>query len=134
MARSVEELRRESEQSRAQLSATVDQLKERITDTAEDIRYKVSPEGIKSEVSDFVSRKTQGWLEALKQQAMENPMQAIAAGTAVAVPALRMRLLRPSKRPRKWQGKPRSASNPSARMRQMRWPRPGAGPPTWRTK
>jgi hypothetical protein len=90
MARSVEELRRESEQSRAQLSATVDQLKERITDTAEDIRYKVSPEGIKSEVSDFVSRKTQGWLEALKQQAMENPMQAIAAGTAVAVPALRL--------------------------------------------
>ena len=90
MARSVEELRRESEQSRAQLSATVDQLKERITDTAEDIRYKVSPEGIKSEVSDFVSRKTQGWLDALKQQAMENPMQAIAAGTAVAVPALRL--------------------------------------------
>jgi hypothetical protein len=90
MARSVEELRRESEQSRAQLSATVDQLKERITDTAEDIRYKVSPEGIKSEVSDFVSRKTQGWLDALKQQAMENPMQAIAAGTAVAMPALRL--------------------------------------------
>jgi hypothetical protein len=90
MARSVEELRRESEQSRAQLAATVDQLKERITGTAEDIRYKVSPEGIKSEVSDFVSRKTQGWLDALKQQAMENPMQAIAAGTAVAVPALRL--------------------------------------------
>src|SRR6478736_3946488 len=90
MARSVEELRRESEQSRAQLSATVDQLKERITDTAEDIRYKVSPEGIKSEVYDFVSRKTQGWLDALKQQAMENPMQAIAAGAAVAVPALRL--------------------------------------------
>jgi hypothetical protein len=90
MARSVEELRQESEQSRAQFAATVDQLKERITDTAEDIRYKVSPEGIKSEVSDFVSRKTQGWLDALKQQAMENPMQAIAAGTAVAMPALRL--------------------------------------------
>src|ERR1700751_5149548 len=90
MARSVEELRRESEQSRSQLSATVDQLKERITDTAEDIRYKVSPEGIKSEVSDFVSRKTQGWLDAVKQQAMDNPMQAIAAGTAVAVPVLRL--------------------------------------------
>jgi hypothetical protein len=90
MTRSLEELRSEAELNRAQLAATVDQLKVRITDTAEDIRYKVSPEGIKSEVSDFVSRKTQGWLDALKEQAMENPMQAIAAGTAVAVPALRL--------------------------------------------
>ena len=90
MTRSVEELRSEAEGSRAQLAATIDQLKARITDTAEDIRYKVSPEGIKSEVSGFVSRKTQGWLDALKQQAMENPMQAIAAGSAVAVPVLRL--------------------------------------------
>lgn len=90
MAQSVEELRRDSEGSRAQLAATVDRLREQITDTAEDLRYKVSPEGIKSEVSDFVSRKTQGWLDAVKQQAMDNPMQAIAAGTAVAVPVLRL--------------------------------------------
>jgi hypothetical protein len=90
MAPSVEELRRESERSRAQLAAIVDRLREQITDTAEDLRYKVSPQGIKSEVSGFVTRKTQGWFEALKQQAMENPMQAIAAGTAVAVPALRL--------------------------------------------
>jgi hypothetical protein len=90
MTRSVEKLRRESERSRAQLTATVDQLKERITNTAEDIRHTVSPKGIKSEVSEFVSRKTQSWLDALKQQAMENPMHAIAAGTAIAVPALRL--------------------------------------------
>ena len=90
MARSVEELRRESELGRARVAATVDQLRERITHTAEDLRYKVSPEGLKSEVTDLVSRKTQSWLGALKQQAMENPMQAIAAGTAIAVPALRL--------------------------------------------
>jgi ElaB/YqjD/DUF883 family membrane-anchored ribosome-binding protein len=90
MARSVEELRRESEQSRAELAATVDRLRDRITDTAEDLRYKVSPQGIKSEVSDFVSRKTQGWLDTLKQQARENPIQTIAVGTAVAAPALRL--------------------------------------------
>jgi hypothetical protein len=90
MTRSVEELREESERSRAQLAATVDRLREQIADTAEDLRYKVSPQGIKSEVSEFVSQKTQGWLDTLKQQAMENPMQAIAAGTAVAVPALRL--------------------------------------------
>jgi len=90
MTRSVEELRRESERSRAELAATVDQLRERISDTAEDIRHKVSPQHIKSEVSDYVSHKTQSWVEAIKQRAMENPMQAIAASTAVAVPVLRL--------------------------------------------
>jgi len=90
MTRSVKELRRESERNRAELATTVGRLKEQITDTAEDLRYKVSPQGIKSEVSEFVSRQTHSWLDALKQQVMENPMQAIAAGTAVAVPALRL--------------------------------------------
>lgn len=90
MTRSVEELRRESERNRAELAATVDRLREQLTDTAEELRYKVSPQGIKSEVSEFVSRKTYSWLDGLKQRAMENPMQAIAAGTAVAVPALRL--------------------------------------------
>jgi hypothetical protein len=90
MTRSVEELRRDSEQSRAQLAATVDRLREQIADTAEDIRHKVSPENIKAEVGGFISHKTHGWIDALRQQAMDNPMQAIAAGTAVAVPAMRL--------------------------------------------
>jgi gas vesicle protein len=90
MSRSVEELRRESERSRAELATTVGDLKERLSDTAEDIRHKVSPQHIKSEVSDYFTQKAQGWVGALKQQAMDNPMQAIAAGTAVAVPMLRL--------------------------------------------
>jgi len=90
MTRSVEELRRNSEQSRAELASTVDRLKEQIADTAEDIRYKVSPEHIKAEVTGFISHKTHGWLDALKQQAMDNPMQAVAAGAAIAVPAMRL--------------------------------------------
>jgi gas vesicle protein len=72
------------------LATTVDDLKERLSDTAEDIRHKVSPQHIKSEVSDYFTQKAQGWVGALKQQAMDNPMQAIAAGTAVAVPMLRL--------------------------------------------
>lgn len=90
MKRSVEELRQDSEQSRAQLAATVDRLRDQITHTAEDIRSLVSPDSIKAEVSGFISHKTHGWLDALKRQAMENPMQAIAAGSALAVPALRL--------------------------------------------
>jgi hypothetical protein len=90
MTRSVEELRRESERNREQLTRTVDQLRLQITDTAADIRNKVSPQHIKSEVSDFISSKTLGWIDSLKQHAKENPMQAIAAGTAIAVPVLRL--------------------------------------------
>jgi ElaB/YqjD/DUF883 family membrane-anchored ribosome-binding protein len=90
MTVSVEQLRRESEQSRAELAATVDRLRERITDTVEDIRQKSSPQHIKSELSGYVSQKTRSWVEALRQQATENPMQAIAAGTAVGVPLLRL--------------------------------------------
>ena len=90
MTRSVEELRRESERNRAQLATTVDRVREQITDTAEDLRHKVSPQHIKSEVSDFISTKTSSWIDSLKQHARENPMQAIAAGTAIAVPILRL--------------------------------------------
>ncbi|MCA1374483.1 MULTISPECIES: DUF3618 domain-containing protein [Bradyrhizobium] len=90
MTRSVEELRRESERSRAELAATVGRLKEQISDTAEDIRHKVSPQHIKSEVTEYVSHKTQSWVEGLKQQIMDNPMGAVAAGAAVGVPLLRL--------------------------------------------
>jgi gas vesicle protein len=86
----VDQLKLESERSRAELAGTVDHLKERISDAAEGIRHRVSPQHIKSEVSDYIGQTAQGWLGALKQQAMDNPMQAIAAGTAVAVPMLRL--------------------------------------------
>jgi hypothetical protein len=90
MTRSVEDIRRDSENTRAQFSATVDVLRNKINETSEDIRYRVSPEGIKSEVSDFVAGKSRDWISSLKQQAMDNPMQAIAVGAAIAVPALRI--------------------------------------------
>ena len=90
MTQSVEELRRQSERSRAELSTTLDQLSARITDTAEDLRHKVSPQHVKAEVSDFIGNTTRGWLDGLKRQAMNNPMQAVAAGSAIAVPLLRL--------------------------------------------
>jgi hypothetical protein len=88
VTRSVEELGRESERS-PELAATVDQVRARISDTAEDSRHKVSPQPVKSVVSDYASHKARDWAEALKHKAMENPMQTIAAGSAVAVPVLR---------------------------------------------
>jgi hypothetical protein len=90
MTRSVEELKRESERNRQALAATTDRLKEQLSQTADDLRRTVSPQHIKSEISDYISDTTQGWVQALKRQAMENPMQAVAAGTAVAVPVLKL--------------------------------------------
>ena len=66
MTRSVEELRRESERNREQLATTVERVREQMTDTAEDIRHKVSPQHIKSEVSDFISTKASSWVELAK--------------------------------------------------------------------
>lgn len=83
MTKSVEQLRRESEQSRAELSSTVEALRYRISETT-------SPDHIKAEMRDYVADKATGWLDQLKQQAMENPLQALAAASAIALPALRM--------------------------------------------
>ena len=88
MTRSVEELRNQSERSRADLALTVGQLREQISASAEDIRNRVSPQHIKAEVSDYISHRAQSWLDTLKQRARDNPMGAVAAGTAVAVPFL----------------------------------------------
>ena len=90
MTQSVEELRRQSERSRAELVTTLDQLSTRITVAADDIRHRVSPQHVKSEVSDFIGDKTRSWADGLKRQAMENPLRAIAVGSAVAVPVLRL--------------------------------------------
>ena len=90
MTRSMQELRRESEQRPAELAGTVEPFREGISVTAEGIRDKISPRHIKAEVSDNISHQTQSWIATIKQRAMENPMQAIAASIAVAVPVLRL--------------------------------------------
>ena len=69
MTPSVEELQHESEGNRPELALT--------------------PEHVQSEVSENVSLKARGWVDRLKSRAMDNPMQAVAAGTVVEVPLLR---------------------------------------------
>lgn len=90
MTRSVEELRLEAERNRAGLAATVDQLRERVSDAADGIRQKVSPEYVKSELSDYISLKAYGWGETLKQRAIDNPMGTVAAGAVAAISLMRM--------------------------------------------
>ncbi len=90
MARSVEDIRRDSERNRAQLAHTVETLRGKISDTADDIKLKVSPEYIKEEVSGYFAHKGRHWVDTLKQQAMDHPMHAVAIGTAIVLPALKI--------------------------------------------
>ena len=87
--RSLRELQRETEQTRAGLTHTVDQLKASVTDTASEIRQRISPEHIKAEVSNYVRSKGESMLEDITAAARRNPMQAVAVGASLAYPLLR---------------------------------------------
>jgi len=88
--RSLQELQRETEQTRAGLTQTVEQLKSSVTDTASEIRQRISPENIKAEVSDYVRSKGERMLEDITEAARRNPMQAVAVGASLAYPLLRL--------------------------------------------
>jgi hypothetical protein len=87
--RSLRELQRETEQTRAGLTQTVEQLKSSVSDTASEIRQRISPENIKAEVSDYVRSKGERIMEDITQAARRNPMQAVAVGASLAYPLLR---------------------------------------------
>jgi hypothetical protein len=87
--RSLRELQRETEQTRAGLTHTVDQLKASVTDTASEVRQRISPENIKAEVSNYVRSKGESMLEDITAAARRNPMQAVAVGASLAYPLLR---------------------------------------------
>jgi hypothetical protein len=87
--RSLRELQREAEQTRAGLTQTVDQLKASVADTASEIRQRISPENIKAEVSNYVRSRGESMLEDITAAARRNPMQAVAVGASLAYPLLR---------------------------------------------
>jgi hypothetical protein len=87
---SLSELKRETEQTRAGLTQTVDQLRTSVTDTASDIRQRLSPESIKAEVSDYVRSRGERLVEDVTAAARRNPMQAVALGASVAYPLLKL--------------------------------------------
>jgi len=80
---SLRRLEREAEINRAELVNTVDELRSRVTES-------VSPENIKQDVKQYIGRTSQDFIENLKERARENPLQAVAIGAAVALPAWRL--------------------------------------------
>jgi hypothetical protein len=87
--RSLQEIKRETEQTRAGLTDTVEQLKTSVADTASDIRQRISPDVIKAEVSDYIKSRGERLLNDVTAAARRNPMQAVAVGASVAYPLLR---------------------------------------------
>jgi len=88
--RSLQQIKRETEQTRAGLTDTVEQLRTTVADTASDIRQRISPEHIKAEVSDYVRSRGEQFLDDVTAAARRNPLQAAAIGVSVAYPLLRM--------------------------------------------
>src|SRR4051812_6055964 len=88
--RSLQQIKRETEQTRAGLTDTVEQLKTSVAETANDVRHRISPDAIKAEVSGYIkSRGEQLWND-VTTAARNNPMQAVAVGASVAYPLLRL--------------------------------------------
>jgi hypothetical protein len=89
-ARSLEQIKRETEQTRAGLTDTVEQLRTSVAETASDIRQRIRPEAIKAEVSDYIKSRGEQLLNDVTAAARRNPMQAVAVGASVAYPLLRL--------------------------------------------
>lgn len=88
--RSLQQIKRETEQTRAGLTDTVEQLKTGVAETASDIRHRISPDAIKAEVSGYIKSRGEQLLNDIASAARRNPMQAVAVGASIAYPLLRL--------------------------------------------
>jgi hypothetical protein len=88
--RSLQQIKSETEQTRAGLTDTVEQLRTSVAETASDIRQRISPDAIKAEVSDYIKSRGERLLNDVTAAARRNPMQAVAVGASVAYPLLRL--------------------------------------------
>ena len=88
--RSLQQIKRETEQTRAGLTNTVEQLKSCVAETASDIRHRISPDAIKAEVSDYIRSRGEQLVNDVTAAARRNPMQAVAVGASIAYPLLKI--------------------------------------------
>jgi hypothetical protein len=84
--RSAEQIRRDAERNRVELTDTVQQIRETVTGAASDIRQKLSPGAIKEDVGDYFRARGESIVEAARR----NPMQAAAVGALAVWPLARI--------------------------------------------
>jgi len=86
----LQQIKQDTERARAGLTDTVDQLRSSVSDTASEIRQRISPEHIKSEVSDYFRNRGEQLIDTVSTAARRNPIQAVAVGASLAYPMLRL--------------------------------------------
>jgi len=84
---SLDELREESERNREALASTVGELRDKVGETASELKTLVSPAHIKREIKDYVREERESLIKSVQRKAKENPLQMAAIGAAVAYPA-----------------------------------------------
>lgn len=89
-ARSLQQIKEETERTRAELTHTVEQLRDSVTETSRDIRERMKPAAIRSEMSNYVRTRGERWLDDLKVAVQEHPLQAVAIGGGLAYPLSRL--------------------------------------------
>jgi ElaB/YqjD/DUF883 family membrane-anchored ribosome-binding protein len=88
--RSLQEIRRDTERTRAGLTSTVDDLRSTLNDTATEIRDRLRPDAIKAEVSGYIRSRGEELLHNITESARRNPMRAVAVGASLAYPLMRL--------------------------------------------
>lgn len=88
--RSVQQIKAETERSRARLTDTVEQLRASVSETADEVRQRISPSAIKAEVSGYLKSRGEQLMDDMTSTARNNPMQAVAIGAAVGYPLLKI--------------------------------------------
>jgi hypothetical protein len=88
--RSLHQIKRETEEARADLTNTVDQLRSTVTETATEIKDRLRPDAIKAEVSSYIKSRGEQLLSDVTEAARRNPLQAVAVGACMSYPLLRL--------------------------------------------
>src|SRR3979490_70037 len=88
--RSLQQIKRETEQTRAGLTDTVEQLKTSVAETASDIRHRISPDNVKAEVSGYIKSRGEQLLNDVTAAARRNPTIMAISLNSFAHPLLAM--------------------------------------------
>ena len=83
---SVDELRRESERSRTEFANAVAGLRDKVSETADDLKDRFSPSHLKEEAKDYFREGAAGFLHSIQRRARDNPLQTVAIGAGLAYP------------------------------------------------
>lgn len=83
---SLAELKNNSERSRADLAVTVSKLRIKATDTAAELKERVSVPHIKKEIAGHLRESKDNLVLSLTEKARRNPLQAVAIGAGLAYP------------------------------------------------